>query len=50
MRRQDKVINMVKANKAFQKRFDEQGIKIKEEAFEYTPIPDFHPRLSKLLK
>lgn len=50
MRKSDKLKNMVKANKAFQNRFDEEDETIQEKEFIYTPIPDMHPGLSRLLK
>lgn len=49
MRKGDKLKNMVKANKCFQERANKEGQTLQEEEIEYTPIPDFHPMLSKLL-
>jgi len=50
MRKEDKLKNMVNANKSFQKRFDAENSGIKEEeAFVYTHVPDIFPQLSKLL-
>jgi len=50
MRKGDKLKNMIKANKSFQGRSNNNGGNIQEEEeFIYTPIPDFHPNLSRLL-
>lgn len=50
MRRRDKLKNMVKANKAFQERFNAEDPTFQEEAIVYTHVPDINPDLSKLLK
>ena len=49
MIKNQKHINMIKANQAFQKRTAIEDGSI-EEVVEYTPIPDFYPDLSKRLK
>ena len=50
MRKEDKLKNMVNANKRFQERFNADDPTIQEEVIEYTYVPDIRPELTKLLR
>lgn len=49
MRRQDKLTNMINANKSFQDRVNGKIKETKEEV-KITYVPDFYPELSKLIR
>jgi len=50
MRKEDKLKNMIQANKRFQERFNGESPNTQEEAFEYTPIRDANPQLTNLIQ
>jgi len=49
MRKEDKLKNMIQANKRFQERFKKGSPNIQEDEIQYTIVPDIHPKLTQLL-